>query len=214
MVVIHTAKHTKHTVKWLTLETEGHVNVGWCFNPRTRTESVWLAVWPDLHHTSPGDDGENGQKRYSAKTYKHIRRLRSQTAHSIPTFWRGFSPPPSHLTSLSRSLSLTILALWKVQSCQGECQTTALSNLLNTHTDMVPHTFMRLILALLFSEKLRETFDTTLDWVTLFIIKNNCFSWFLMIHLQYMVMNLQYTRKELNIFMHQIMKRMYVQPLC
>lgn len=93
---------------------------------------------PDLHHTSPGDAGPMG----CTKTYKHVRRLYLETNSSLHRhLLTWFSPPPAHLPLSLYSCSLTVLALWKVQSCQGECQTTCVEqSAKHTHTDIVPHT--------------------------------------------------------------------------
>lgn len=176
------------TRKWQTMETGAHVNV-WVTLQSALQDSIrlsgcpgpllgfLLADRPDLHHTSPGVDGRTGRNFACAKTYEHMRAV-SPRRPSPPTdvvLPSPFSPPPASLSlSLLRARSLTVLALWKVQSCQGECQTTAWSDPLNTHTGRVPHTHtLKSHSAPLISERLRGKSALA---HTLFIITYNNYS--------------------------------------
>lgn len=190
----------------------GQNQCGWLCGASGRV-SAHRQAWPSSHITRWwwGERAETLQcQNIQAHTPSPLSNC-SLHPHLLTRFFP--SPFPPHLP-LSLSVSDNPGTVKSSELSGGMSDNCVEQSAEHTHWYGATHTFMRLILALLFSEKLRETFDTTLDWVTLFIIKNNCFNWFLMIYLQYMVMNLQYTRRELNIFMHQITKRVYVQPLC
>lgn len=150
---------------------------GW----RVRTVSSRLDVWkplvlfrssdrPDLHHTSPGDDGWMGRNLAVPKhTSTYTLSAHRQTPHSILGLWRGSPLPlPTFPTTpvLSFPLPDSPGTVKSSELSRGMSDDYVKQSAKHTHWYGATHTSVRLVRCRLFFLVSCETSDTTLDPVS------------------------------------------------